>query len=181
MTSACLLHSSAPKNTRILRSFSTFGYLLSELAIESYRAPHRVLNAIFSHRTITFLVCNSPILDALSRRLAVRPLGCWFSRVCLLNQGQKWTSMKSLVLTCLISGILVLPTRLGTYLERRIIWSLQSNLLIPIADDSFSPSFSLALRTRLGVTFSIMIRSDMVLGNIHHYLLLNFRQLWILP
>jgi hypothetical protein len=57
VTSACLLHSSAPKNTRTLwRSYSTFGYLVSELAIESYRAPHRVLNAIFSHRTMTFLV-----------------------------------------------------------------------------------------------------------------------------
>ena len=42
------------------RSYSTFGYFVSELAIESYRAPHRVLNAIFSHRTITSVVCNSP-------------------------------------------------------------------------------------------------------------------------
>ena len=36
---------------------------------------------------------------------------------------------------------------------------------------------SLALGTRLGVTLSIMIRSDKVLGNIHHSVLLNFRSI----
>ena len=37
--------------------------------------------------------------------------------------------------------------------------------------------FPLRWGTRLGVTFSIMIRSDKVLGNIHHSVLLNFRSI----